>query len=116
MDADGENQRIVAKAEAGTLFWTFSWAPNGQRFIDLKGGGNSESAIEMRDLHGAQPAVIVSDPRLGFRGVCWLPDGRIVYPLHEAPPREDDNLWIVRLDPAGGRASGRPIRITDFTG
>ena len=116
MDADGENQRIVAKAEPGTLYWTFSWAPNGQRFIDLKGWGNSESAIEMRDLHGAQPAVIVSDPRLEFRGVCWLPDGRIVYALSEAPPREDENLWIVRLDPAGARASGRPIRITDFTG
>jgi len=118
MDADGENQHILAKAEAGELFESFAWAPNGQRFIDHKYRPNEEFAIETRDLHGAQLAVILSDPRLAAsdKDVLWLPDGRIVYALDEPAPREqDNNFWAVQVD-SSGRASGRPTQITNFAG
>jgi Tol biopolymer transport system component len=115
MEADGGNQHVLATAQAGELFESFGWAPNGQRFVYQKDGLKS-FAIETIDLHGGQPNVILSGARfIGDENVWWLPDGRIIYEGYAENPQEENNFWAVQVD-SSGRVLGKPIQITKFAG
>jgi eukaryotic-like serine/threonine-protein kinase len=124
MGVNGEDPRkLVSADERDTLSWVV-WSPDSRRIAYERSGSGSAGAqcsIESRDLKGGQPAVILSDSKLAVGlggGLCWLPDGRLIYSLAEAAPPfgpVDMNLWAIKVDSASGRPSEEPERITNWT-
>ena len=103
-----------------------AWAPTGERIAFLftrhRPGANAETVLESQDIEGRQqPNLILSDRKLStlneVMGLCWLPDGRMIYSLPELPPNQTDyNLWALRVDPVKGQAHGEPERLTNWAG
>ncbi len=131
MDANGENARSVITAGERESLNSVLWSPDSRRiaFERLRWGpSGAECSIETRDVAGAHPTVVLSDAKLatGFGGgFWWLPDGRVIYSLGEAPPPNLDvtapgfgasetNLWEIRVDTASGTPAGKPRRISDW--
>ncbi len=121
MGAGGEEpRRLVAPERKGFPVDHVQWSPDGRRIAYLSvhlGPEKSECAIEVRDLNGGPPALILSDPKLcgRYRVFSWLPDGRMIYSLAESGFNAyRSNLWEIRVDPRTGRVSGEPRRITNW--
>ncbi|MGA7414123.1 MAG: protein kinase, partial [Bryobacteraceae bacterium] len=120
MGPEGEDPRRLVGTDGDSGLASFAWSPNGQRvaYIRLR-RRTGEISLESRDLIGGQPVLIVSDPRLS--GPCcgqfrWLPDGRIIYTMNEAPPNTgDNNFWEVQVD-GSGKPRSKPRRITNWAG
>src|SRR5206468_2747989 len=89
------------------------WAPDGRRVAYGKlYTVPFEYIIESRDLKSEHVATVVSDSKL--QGLnCWLPDGRIIYGSGQSG---ELNLWEIRTHIETGEPTGRPRRITDWTG
>jgi DNA-binding winged helix-turn-helix (wHTH) protein len=103
MGANGDNPRKIVTANEGeSLNWVV-WSPDSRRIAYERfhfgpawaGAGLStaqgvRSDIEIRDLKGGQPVVVLSVPKLptgGFEGgFSWLSDGRLIYSHREAAP------------------------------
>jgi eukaryotic-like serine/threonine-protein kinase len=123
---DGEGSRRVSVLDPTDNFEGFSydlsWAPTGQRFAYIitrrRPDGKEDTLIESRDVEGRQQGtLILSSPQLIKDGLCWLPDGRLIYSLAELPPNQSDsNLWAIRVDPAKGAVRGEPERLTNWAG
>jgi Tol biopolymer transport system component len=98
----------------------FSWSPNGRRFAYIRSPFFSTDAwLESRDLHGQNVTTVLEDGRLfsssTHAGLCWLPDGRLIFSRQEDPPNSpDSNLWAIKADPDTGRTKGKPYRLTHF--
>src|SRR5207245_4126918 len=74
---------------------------------------------ESRDLDGKNVTTVLEDGRLYSSstdaGLCWLPDGRLIFSRQEDPPNyRDSNLWAIETDPSTGRTEGKPYRLTHF--
>ena len=58
-----------------------------------------------------------SDPRR-IRDSLWMPDGRMIYSLHERDEAGSKlltcNLWQVQVDPRTSAFIGKPQRLTNF--
>lgn len=109
MGPKGENAHRFAHAGAGFGFLGVEWSPDGQRLACLRvATANSLSSfIEVRDLAGGAPQVVVSHP--GVIAFDWTSDGRLIYAQSEAPPKQEVNgLWELQLDPRTGRPVGEP--------
>lgn len=53
----------------------------------------------------------------GLRGSCVSQDGRLIYALAEAAPRQSDvNLWELQLDVSARQVLGQPRRLTNWAG
>ncbi len=118
MGVDGGQARVLIKPEAGFhLFWP-AWFPNGQRIAYIKyrvTNGLANFELESRDLKGADPQVLVSNPRI--TDVLFAGPERLVYGVREAPPNQyDSNLWELRFDQKTGKPQGTSRRLTDWTG
>jgi hypothetical protein len=50
------------------------------------------------------------DHRIAPEGLCWAPDGRLLYALRTDPKNErnDYGVWAIRVDPATGKTKGNP--------
>ncbi len=124
MGPNGEGAYRVMVVEPGDRLLDFSWAPTGRRFAyaisKRRTDGNTDTLIESRDIQGTQPTVILTTTQLiddPGRGLCWLPDGRLIYSLTEAPPNQrDSNLWAVNIDPSTGHLRRAPERLTNWAG
>ena len=115
MRPNGEEARSLARMEKAVPVEMLQWSPDGQRLAYLKSKmGSDEVTLESRDLKGGPARTISSDPRL--TAFCWAPDGRIIYALKESFAEDDANLWEMPVDPDSGKASGKPRRITNWTG
>jgi Tol biopolymer transport system component len=118
MGPRGENPRRIRAGGEFTTFRSLQWSPRGQRLAYSKAyaAGNNlwEYTIESCDLKGEAVTVIV--PGLaGQAGLCWMPDGRIIYSIDErAANNENTNLWEIRADPTTGQARGRAHSITNW--
>jgi Tol biopolymer transport system component/DNA-binding winged helix-turn-helix (wHTH) protein len=106
--ADGTQPRKLV-GEEGDLFGSVTWSPTGKMIAYTKAhfdyGYGAKGAIEILDLKG-HPTSSTSLPITvdfwldGLGGpLFWAPDGRLIFSLYEARPRQlDSNLWWVTLD------------------
>jgi len=125
MGPTGEDPRRIVTADGGQYPLSIVWSPNGRRIAYeyfRSGPAGWEWRIETRDLKGGRPVLVVSDPRFSGRlagGHWWLPGGRLIYSLGEAPLGEldaaDANLWEIQVDEASGKPDGTPTRITNWS-
>jgi Tol biopolymer transport system component len=118
MAVDGGQARVLIKPEAGFhLFWP-NWFDNGQRIAYFKyraANGVTNLELESRDLKGADPVVLVSNP--GITDILFAGAERLVYAVRETPPNQyDTNLWELRFNQKTGKPQGTPRRLTDWTG
>jgi eukaryotic-like serine/threonine-protein kinase len=124
MGPDGEDAHRIMALEPSDEFSGLAWAPNSRRFAYLLSRRNSDgtesAVIETRDLDGKNPSVILSNAdavEVSGKPLSWLSDGRVIYALSEPTPNQrDSNLWGLRVDPSTGAVSGKPERLTNWTG
>ena len=108
MGAEGEEPHRLVGVDESSWIGSFVWSPNGQRVAYIRSRqATGETSLESRDLSRRTTCLIVSDPNLTgpcCDQFCWLPDGRIIYTMNEAPPNADDtNFWEVRVDNGSGK-------------
>jgi len=118
MGANGENPQRVLSSSAGEVFAAVQCSRDCGRLsygrVHYAGGG-LDVTVELFDRKTAQVTVTFSDPYItaGVR----LPDGRFIYShLESGYESSFANLWEIRTDPSTGRATGKPRRITNWTG
>jgi serine/threonine protein kinase len=126
MGPNGQGSHRLMVFEPTDEIMTSKWAPTGERiaflFTHHRPGANAETVLESQDVEGKeQPTVILSNRELKtldeVTGLCWLPDGRMIYALPELPPNQtDSNLWALKVDPVKGQVHGEPERLTNWTG
>jgi DNA-binding winged helix-turn-helix (wHTH) protein/Tol biopolymer transport system component len=122
-DIDGEESRELA-GEDGDLFGRISWSPAGRKVAYTTAKSNygygSDGKIAMVDARSrsgsmAQPASVLSVPRLNAP-FAWASDDQLIYSQSEPRPREaDSNLWLVRLN-RNMKPTGAPVRLTSDSG
>jgi Tol biopolymer transport system component len=122
---DGTQARQLV-AEDGGMFGGVVWSPDGQQLAYTTAkfayGRGVKAAINVLDLH-ALTAPGLTVPRttvlslLGLEGpISWAPDGRLIYSVSEARPRQmDSNLFCSRID-RQNRVEGPPVRLTNDQG
>ena len=122
MGSQGDNpQKVLALGEQEWIGNVY-WSRDGQRLAFMRWKHTYTAAeagvsIETCDLQGANRTVVVSepDPNQSLEDFWWLPDGRIVYSRGQSA-LGNDNLWLVAVDSQTRTATGRPKRITQWTG
>ena len=127
MQADG----IGANRLTGSHEYSFSqlaWAPEGRRFAYARTKtryytmrSSPDTQIEIYDLKDQKASIVeyVRDRGLprGGAAIGWLPDGRLIYPLREPRPNQQDtNLWAVRIDPQTSKPAQPATRLTSGNG
>jgi Tol biopolymer transport system component/DNA-binding winged helix-turn-helix (wHTH) protein len=125
VDADGTQPRKLAGHE-GDLFGAVAWSPDGKRIAYTRArfdyGYGGRGVIEILDPKGKQassPALSITSA-LSLAGLggplAWAADGRLIFSLYEARPRQlDSNLWWVALD-RQSKAILPPARLTNDLG
>ncbi|HMK21809.1 MAG TPA: hypothetical protein VK466_05710 [Terriglobales bacterium] len=118
MKADGSEARTLVKAERGVYLFTPTWFQSGKRIAYAKfhvSNGHPMLELETRDVQGANPVNLLSNPRL--TDFLLVGDQRVIFSVREPPPNHyDSNLWELRFDGNSGRPKGTPRRLTDWTG
>lgn len=127
MQADGDRAKRLIRSQEDN-FSRAAWAPNGKRFAYARTKTRyyasrraPDTQIEVFDLNNRQTVVVKYEgdrglPR-GGAALGWMPDGRLIYPLREPRPNQQDtNLWSVQLDPRTAYPLGRSTRITSGRG
>ena len=127
MRADGGGEtRLICSGEDS--FSRAAWAPDSARFAYARtktryyaSGRAPDTLIEIFDIR-TQRSLVVQDagerglPR-GGAGLAWLPDGRLIFPLREPRPNQQDtNLWSLRIDPRTLLPRGPSTRLTNGKG
>jgi len=109
---DGTGAQRIVSAEAGGYLLSPAWGPGGQRIAYLRYGADFRGTLETCDLRGE--AVVVLDERRFPQGsdplLCWLPDGRLVFPS-VAFPGYTVELHVADVDPTTGRLQGDARRL-----
>ncbi len=120
MGSQGDNPlRVLAVGENETLD-EVGWSPDGQRLLYSKAPlgvypANDQRSIETRDLKGESRTVVVPGGLQG--GLCWLPDGRILYARRESSfGHYDSGLWQIGVDNRAGTPISKPKRIGQWPG
>ncbi len=123
MGSDGEEGQRIMTVGQNDFLSGFSWAPTQQRFAYIvtrhQPDAKEDTRIEDSDLGGKQQPTTVfsSEALMTDGGLCWLPDGRLIYSRAESVPNQrDSNLWAIRVDATTGEAIGAPERVTNWTG
>lgn len=122
---DGTQPRQLV-GDDGDLFGSLAWSPNGQqlayttaRFAYKHGVKAVINVIDIRAVTSSgsivRPTTVLS--MLGLQGpISWAPDGRLIYTLSEARPRQmDSNLFFSSMD-RQNRVEGPPVRLTNDPG
>jgi len=123
MGANGENPRKVFTSE-NEPFAALAWSPAGQRLAYIKTRSERTwfgGSIETVALEGGAPSLVISDPGLYSEvsiatPLVWFRDGRLIYASTERLASSDFNLWDIMTDPRTGKASGKPAKITNWSG
>lgn len=127
MQADGSDARRLVSAEEDR-FGQLAWGPDGRRIAYTRtktryytSRSGPDTRVEVLDPESGETTVIERDGERGLpRGgaaLGWLPDGRLIYPLREPRPNQQDtNLWWKRLDANTGQPVGPATRLTNGRG
>jgi eukaryotic-like serine/threonine-protein kinase len=120
MEPNGENPRQLVPMDSSGVFPNPVWAQNGQRLVYGRGhieAGQIHGQIETTDLEGHRHSIFDGGQRLAaLTTFVWLRDGRLIFGLSDpAPGQTDFNLWSLQVDPRSGKASSKPVRITQWT-
>jgi len=118
MKTGGEDRRRILGGDDGDRLANLAWVSEGRALVFSQvriGLYRFEVALEYLDLVSGQVATVLSDARL--RGSCVSSDGRLVYALAEAAPRQSDvNFWESQMDMLTGQVLSKPRRITNWMG
>lgn len=116
--SDGTNPRKVA-GDAGDFFGALAWSPDSAMLAytrgRIAGAYGVKGAVEVLDMREQRvssvlPAALFDAP------LAWASDGRLIYSVTEARPRQlDSNLWSVALD-RRARPTGASVRLTGDSG
>ena len=113
MRSDGADQVKVASDKSdGSTLGASTWSPDGKRIAYIRTTWTDNprnSSVEWNDWQNARAETFFSDRRL-TSALHWLPDGLLIYGLHE-DNWQDSSLWTVSLQKSG-QISGSPRRIT----
>lgn len=118
MNSAGQSAQHLFDAGEASLFDAVQWSPDGTRLLDLRErevSGHTMPTIELRDLKGSAPNVLLTDERL--RDLHWLRNGRILY-LMGKPGLQGDvcDFWGTRLDARAASFAGKPEQVTHSDG
>jgi len=132
MGANGEDPRKLFELKKGEGVGEVAWSLDGNRIATLVLRQPMEMqkhsigfwhpfdvSLESVDLKSGQVTPILSDSKLGVQdpGLCWLPDGRIIYSQLEPPPNQfESNLWEIKTDVRSGKPADDPRRVTNWAG
>jgi Tol biopolymer transport system component len=111
--ADGGNAKRIlnmGSAECRSL----TWSQAGHRLAYVKAVEVGVNSIETLSLDGGSPSLVISDPRI-WGSPVWLRDGRLVFPMKEVL-EDSSNLWEITADSLTGVPSGKPEKITNWSG
>ena len=124
MAAEAEQPRKLL-GEDGEVFGTLAWSPDSTRLAYTRGkvayDPGINGVIEWLDLRNSRVHRVLQIDRAGWYNapgapLAWISDGRLIYTLAEAPPRQlDSNLWSIEINPAGAPAS-ESLRLTSDAG
>lgn len=121
----GDSPRQVL-GEDGDLFGKISWSQDAAKIAYTTArftyGYGMKGTIKVADLSNSSlagghvhPTLVLSQTGLDAPMV-WAPDGRLIYTLEEARPRqEDSNLWSIQLNDQM-KLEGAPVRLTNDQG
>jgi DNA-binding winged helix-turn-helix (wHTH) protein/Tol biopolymer transport system component len=113
MGVDGENARKLYESDENSAVSGLGWFPHGHRVFYFT-TDKSGDAMVTRELSGGPVTTIFSPGDLKkIQDVAVLPDGRLVYSLHE-PDATNCNYWVVGLDEQTGALAGKPTRLTNL--
>ncbi|MGI8962025.1 MAG: LpqB family beta-propeller domain-containing protein [Bryobacteraceae bacterium] len=127
MQANGDRAKRLIRSEEDS-FSRAAWARDGKRLAYARTKTRyyasrraPDTRIEVFNLSTGQTVVVrsVGDRGLprGGAALGWTPDGRLLYPLREPRPNQQDtNLWSVRLDSETAHPLGPSARITSGRG
>ncbi len=125
MDPEGGALKKI-QGSKNAAFSALRWSRDGQRIAYRKevvriasrkeGVKDNRVVVESTTVDGSPPVILASSAdRWG--DFCWLPGGRLLFSSAAGnAPDEDMNLWELSTDPATGAPSGRPQKLTDWTG
>ena len=119
MRADGGGARKLVGG-GQDFFGVPAWAPDGKHIAYVRtrysvGMPWIRNRVEVLDISSGQISDLTETPGLGST-VAWTPDGRLIYPIEEPPPNQNDsNLWAMQLD-STGVVRGSATRLTHGTG
>jgi DNA-binding winged helix-turn-helix (wHTH) protein/Tol biopolymer transport system component len=113
MRSDGAEQiKVAADKSDGSALGASTWSPDGKRIAYIRTTWTDKpqnSSVEWNDWQNARAEPFFSDRGL-TPALHWLPDGLLIYGLHENN-WQDSSLWTVSLQKSG-KISGSPKRIT----
>lgn len=100
MQSDGDRAKRLVSSEEDN-FGQLAWAPDGRRFAYAKtktryytSRSGPDTKIEVFEPSNEQTTVVRSPGERGLpRGgaaLGWMPDGRLIYPLPEPRPNQQD--------------------------
>ncbi len=99
--ADGTDSiKVVAYGADGGVLSAPVWSPDGRSvaYIRIRSNdyGVRTSSVELENWQRPNSRTLFSGSRIGD-SLCWLPDGRLVYPLSEEVNPADSNAWAVSV-------------------
>jgi serine/threonine protein kinase len=119
MDPNGEHARKLYDADADDSICCLTWSPDEQRVMYGKADHSGGGTLINRDLKGGPPTTIFTSSEMNkVNDAVWLPDGRLIYSLTEAPGSFSGtcNYWTMQLDSHTGGLIAKPRRLTNWTG
>jgi DNA-binding winged helix-turn-helix (wHTH) protein/Tol biopolymer transport system component len=132
MASSGENPHkvdwptdVTGSGYVGSEVSAVSWAPSGHQLAYIEHHYTASAfssgdllSLNTRDLITGKSEMILSDQRIGTRGLCWAPDGRLLYASVTDPKseRSDYGVWAIEVDQQTGKAKGSPKRVSEGPG
>jgi serine/threonine protein kinase len=117
MSANGEQARKFQETSENTAIGAFGWSPDAKQYGYIFTDASGDTMLN-RDTKGGPPVTLFVPSELKkMDDIVWLPNGRVVYSLHESEALGSAcNYWMMRLDLRTGKRIEPPRRLTNWPG